>query len=131
VIRSDRVRRLAPYVKDLSDHVNLMQREYGMKFLSMVSARLQEPSTYAGLSAVCVAVSSALSQAGTARYLALFGAVATGVGAIARAEHNSSLSDAMDQAVQLVPVLTNTVRSAEEAASTMGTLHDGKVAASK
>jgi hypothetical protein len=103
---------------------NRFQKGYGMKFLSMVSARLQEPSTYAGLSAVCVAVSSALSQAGTARYLALFGAVATGVGAIARAEHNSPLSDAMDQAVQLVPVLTTTVSSAEDALSKRDTAHD-------
>ena len=80
----------------------------------MIAARLQEASTYAGLAAVCVAVSSALSQAGTARYVALFGAVASGVGAIARSEHNSSLTEAMDQATQLVPVLTATVEATEQ-----------------
>ena len=85
-----------------------------MKFFSTVTARLQEASTYAGLSAVCVAISTALSQAGTARYLALFGAVATGVGAIARSENNAHLSAAMDQATRLVPVLTTAVMSAEK-----------------
>ena len=84
-----------------------------MKLVSMISARLQEASTYAGISAVCLAISSALSQAGTARYVALFGAVASGVGAIARSEHNPRLSQAMDQAAQLVPVLTATVEAAE------------------
>ena len=94
-----------------------------MKLLSMISARLQEASTYAGLSAVCVAISSALSQAGTARYVALFGAVASGVGAIARSEHNSSLTQAMDQADALVPVLTATVEETEKSLPKLASLH--------
>ena len=85
-----------------------------MKFITVVAARLQEASTYAGLSALCVAVSTALSQDGTARYIALFGAVATGVGAVAKAEHDPELADAMDQAAKFVPVLISTVKSVEE-----------------
>lgn len=84
-----------------------------MKLVSQVSARLQEPSTYAGLSGVFVALSTAFSQAGVARYVALFGAVATGVGAIARAENNSTLSDAMDRAAQLVPALESAISPPE------------------
>ena len=94
-----------------------------MKLLSLIAARLQEASTYAGRSAVCVAVSSALSQAGTARYVALFGALASGVGAIARSEHNSNLAEAMDQATQLVPVLTATVEASEELLPISAKLH--------
>ena len=90
-----------------------------MKVLSTVLARLGEASTYAGVSALCVAISTALAQDGVARYLALLGAVATGVGAIAKAEHDPALSDAMDQAVKLVPVMVATVKSVE------GLLPDG------
>ena len=84
-----------------------------MKVFSAVMARLGEASTYAGLSALCVGISTALAQDGIARYLALAGAAATGIGAIARAEHDPALSDAMDQAVKLVPVMVATVKSVE------------------
>lgn len=84
-----------------------------MKFLFAVYARLQEASTYAGMSAVCVAISTAMSQSGPARYIALAAAIATGVGAIAKAEHNPNLADAMDQAIKLVPALTAAVISVE------------------
>ena len=84
-----------------------------MKVLSSIMARLEEASTYAGLSALCVAISTALAQNGMARYLALLGAVATGVGAIAKADHDPALSDAMDQAVKLVPVMVATLNSVE------------------
>lgn len=90
-----------------------------MKVFSVVMARLGEASTYAGLSALCVAISTALAQDGVARYLALLGAVATGVGAIAKAEHDPALSDAMDQAAKLVPVMVATGNSVE------GLLPDG------
>lgn len=84
-----------------------------MKVFSAVMARLGEASTYAGLSALCVGISTALAQDGIARYLALAGAAATGIGAIARAEHDPALSNAMDQAVKLVPVMVATVKSVE------------------
>lgn len=85
-----------------------------MGFLRFISARLREASTYAGLSALCVAVSTALNQDGTTRYFALFGALATGIGAIAKADHDPELSNAMDQAAKLVPVLVATIKSVEE-----------------
>lgn len=84
-----------------------------MKILYAVYARLQEASTYAGMSAVCVAISTALSQSGPARYIALAAAIATGVGAIAKAEHNPSLANAMDEAIKLVPALTAAVIAVE------------------
>ncbi len=84
-----------------------------MKFVSMVFARLREPSTYAGLSAICVAVSMALSLAGTARYVALLVALVTGIGAVAKSEHDPKLSAAMDEAAQLIPVLATTAVSVE------------------
>ena len=86
-----------------------------MKLMSFINARLQEASTYAGLSALCVALSSALSQSGTARTIALFGAIASGVGAMAKSENNVGLAEAMDEAEALVPVLTKTVTSLETA----------------
>ena len=84
-----------------------------MRLLTFISARLQEASTYAGLSALCLAVSSALNQAGAGRWIALFGAVAAAVGAIAKSEKNQALASAMDQAVQLVPILTETVEKVD------------------
>ena len=84
-----------------------------MKVFSAIRARLGEASTYAGISALCVGISTALAQDGIARYLALAGAAATGLGAIAKAEHDPALSDAMDQAVKLVPVMVATVKSVE------------------
>lgn len=84
-----------------------------MKFVSMVCARLKEASTYAGLSAICVAVSLALSLTGTARYVALLVALVTGIGAVAKSENNPRLSAAMDEAAQLIPVLATAVVSVE------------------
>ena len=84
-----------------------------MRILTFISARLQEASTYAGLSALCLAISSALNQAGAGRWIALFGAVAAAIGAIAKSEKNQALANAMDQAVKLVPILTETVEKVE------------------
>lgn len=85
----------------------------GLRFMSVLYARLGEASTYAGLSALCVAMSTALSLTGTTRYVALFGAIAAGVGAVAKSENNPKLANAMDQAMKLVPLLSAAVISAE------------------
>ena len=84
-----------------------------MKFVLAVLARLREPSTYAGLSAICVAISLALSLTGVARYAALLMALVTGIGAVARAEHYPRLSAVMDEATHLIPVLATAVVSVE------------------
>ncbi|WP_428394121.1 hypothetical protein [Lichenicoccus sp.] len=84
-----------------------------MRLVRFISARLQEASTYAGLSALCLAISSALNQSGACRWIALFGAMAAAVGAIAKTEKNQSLANAMNQAIQLVPILTQTVEKVE------------------
>ena len=84
-----------------------------MKLVAVVCARLTEASTYAGLSALCLAVFSALSQVGVGRYIALCGAVLTAIGAIAKSENDVGLAEAMDRVTQLMPVLTKTAVSIE------------------
>lgn len=84
---------------------------------AMIHARLIEASTYAGLSALCLVVCSALNQVGVARYVALCGAILTAVGAIARSENNVQLAEAMDRATQLLPELTKVALSVEDVLS--------------
>ncbi len=88
-----------------------------MKLLSSLAARFREASTYAGLAALFAAVASALDQSGVARDVALFGAIAAGIGAIAKSENNVALANVMDQAVKLAPVLTKVLEAAEAARS--------------
>ena len=89
------------------------KKGWNMKFVSMIFARLKEASTYAGLSAICVTISMALSLTGTARYAALLVALVTGIGAVAKSEHNARLSAVMDEAAQLIPVIATAVVSVE------------------
>lgn len=74
-------------------------------FLSGVLARLAEPSTYAGLSAVSLAVAGALGQNGTARYAALTSAAIGGVIAVARSEGGAAVVQTMNQALPLLPLV--------------------------
>lgn len=74
-------------------------------FLSGVFARLAEPSTYAGLSAVSLAVAGALGQNGTARYAALASAAIGGAIAVARSEGSVAVVRTLNQALPLLPLV--------------------------
>jgi hypothetical protein len=73
--------------------------------LSSLVARLREPSTYAGLSALALAVANALSQSGTARDAALVGAAVSGAVAVVRSETTSKLATSLQAAAPLLPAL--------------------------
>lgn len=74
-------------------------------FLSNLIARFAEPSTYAGLSAVSLAVAGALGQNGTARYAALTSAAVGGAIAIARSEGITAVVQTLNQALPLLPLV--------------------------
>lgn len=74
-------------------------------FLSGLLAHLAEPSTYAGLSAVSLAVAGALGQNGTARYAALTSAAIGGAIAIARSEGSTAVVQTLNQALPLLPLV--------------------------
>lgn len=74
-------------------------------FLSGLYARLAEPSTYAGLSAVSLAVAGALGQNGPARYAALASAAIGGAIAVARSEGNATVVQTLNQALPLLPLV--------------------------
>lgn len=74
-------------------------------FVSTLVARLAEPSTYAGVSAVALAVASALALTGPARYAALATALLGGAIAIAKSESRPALAEALDRALPLLPLV--------------------------
>ena len=85
------------------------------KLVTAALARLEEPSTYAGLAAIMAAVGTALAAQGPERYAALAGAVLAGLVAVAKAEGNTkvvALATAVENALPAVEsVLTRTSAS--------------------
>ena len=85
-------------------------------FLSTLLARLAEPSTYAGLSAVALAIASALALTGAARYAALATALIGGAIAIAKSESKPGVAETLDQALPLLPLVAPVLEPLIEAA---------------
>jgi len=88
--------------------------------LKTAATRLAEPSTYAGISAVCLAVADALSQNGDARWAALVSAVVAGLVAIARSEGATGLASVLTQAAPIVSSLVPVVEAAIETKADSG-----------
>jgi len=89
-------------------------------FPKILATRLLEPSTYAGISAVCLALADALGQNGDARWAALASAILTGLVAIARSEGATKLAGILTEAAPVVSSLVPVVEAAIEAKTAAG-----------
>ncbi|WP_419730775.1 hypothetical protein [Lichenicola sp.] len=85
-------------------------------FLSTLLARLDEPSTYAGLSALALTVAGALALTGPARYTALATALIGGAIAIAKSESKPAIAEALDRVLPLLPLVVPVLEPRIEAA---------------
>lgn len=84
--------------------------------LSTLLARLAEPSTYAGLSAVALTIAGALALTGPARYAALATALIGGAIAIAKSESEPAVTEALGRALPLLPLVAPVLEPLLEAA---------------